>query len=126
VSETTNVVNNSAKVIHVAGVMLVPGMPNDIPTEALENEQVKMLLELPVEPGSSKMALETLTPPEVIDPPPERARENADSERSVQASNPTASYASHSATGGDAAGKSSEASAASKPAVHSAQNRPAR
>jgi hypothetical protein len=55
---TVKLVNNSAKVIHVLGVMLVPGMPAEVPAEAMQNEHVTMLMETPVEENSTVMALQ--------------------------------------------------------------------
>jgi len=59
----TMMINNSAKVIHVGGTMLVPGMPAEIDSDWLANEQVQLLMTMPIEEGSSVMALAQYTEP---------------------------------------------------------------
>ena len=49
--------NYSSKVIHVGSAMLVPGIPGEVAADMMDNEQVQMLMEMPVE-GTDHMALE--------------------------------------------------------------------
>lgn len=96
-----SLVNNTARVIHVGGVMLVPGIVTEVSAESLENEQVKMLMETPVEANSKVMMIEE--------------SQDAPTESSVQA--PASAKPDATATkSGDSPKQSSETSATSKPA----------
>jgi hypothetical protein len=49
--------NNTSHIINVMGVMLVPGMPTEVPDEVMENEVIQDMMKEPV-PDSDKMVLE--------------------------------------------------------------------
>ena len=67
------VVNNSARVIHIGGVVLSPGMPVEIHDDALKNEQVENLFKEHVE-GSANMVLKKVEAPQHAPPayPPQQ------------------------------------------------------
>ena len=51
--------NNSSRIIHVPGAVLVPGMPMEVPDEAMINQVVMDMMQEPV-PDSDKMTLEEM------------------------------------------------------------------
>jgi len=51
--------NNSARIIHVEGVVLVPGVPTEVTAETMINQVVMDMMQEPV-PDSDKMTLEEM------------------------------------------------------------------
>jgi hypothetical protein len=67
------VVNNSARVIHVGGVILTPGLPAEVHDDALKNEQVENMFKEHV-PGSDQTILKKVDAPPAQPSHPQHAQ----------------------------------------------------